>query len=268
MSMTKEQAKKLEINLPSIQYCKYCNKECKNLNSLTQHEIRCKENPNRIKCDNLAIYIRENRKGKTAENCEDIRKQMKTLKEKYENGYVSSSKGRPGTWLGRHHTEESKKKIGESVSKSRKRGYANGTITPAKGVGRGKYSYIIHNGEKYMLRSTYEFIYVLYLIDNNVNFEMESIRVPASIKNKYADTFISDIYIPDDNLVIEIKGIKSDKDFYIKHSFESQGYKFNELYKKDIDNIKKSLESKYDMNYLLNEIKIGHNTKNYFVYEI
>lgn len=27
--------------------CKYCNKECKNINSLIQHEIRCKDNPNR-----------------------------------------------------------------------------------------------------------------------------------------------------------------------------------------------------------------------------
>lgn len=30
--------------------CKYCNRECKNLNSLKQHEIRCKENPDRIIC--------------------------------------------------------------------------------------------------------------------------------------------------------------------------------------------------------------------------
>lgn len=30
--------------------CKYCSKECKNLNSLRQHEIRCKQNPNHIKC--------------------------------------------------------------------------------------------------------------------------------------------------------------------------------------------------------------------------
>lgn len=29
--------------------CKYCGRECKNKNSLAQHEIRCKENPNRIK---------------------------------------------------------------------------------------------------------------------------------------------------------------------------------------------------------------------------
>ena len=29
-------------------FCKYCSKKCKNLNSLRQHEIRCKENPDRI----------------------------------------------------------------------------------------------------------------------------------------------------------------------------------------------------------------------------
>ena len=28
--------------------CQYCGKKCKNLNSLRQHEIRCKENPNHI----------------------------------------------------------------------------------------------------------------------------------------------------------------------------------------------------------------------------
>lgn len=28
--------------------CKYCGRKCKNLNSLTQHEIRCHSNPNRI----------------------------------------------------------------------------------------------------------------------------------------------------------------------------------------------------------------------------
>lgn len=30
--------------------CKYCGRECKNNNALTQHEIRCKSNPERIIC--------------------------------------------------------------------------------------------------------------------------------------------------------------------------------------------------------------------------
>lgn len=31
-------------------FCKFCGKQLKNKNALVQHEIRCKENPNRIEC--------------------------------------------------------------------------------------------------------------------------------------------------------------------------------------------------------------------------
>lgn len=31
-------------------HCKYCGRICKNKNSLVQHEIRCKQNPDRIIC--------------------------------------------------------------------------------------------------------------------------------------------------------------------------------------------------------------------------
>lgn len=30
--------------------CQYCGKECKNKNSLRQHEVRCKQNPDHIEC--------------------------------------------------------------------------------------------------------------------------------------------------------------------------------------------------------------------------
>ena len=42
--------------------CKYCGKECKNKNSLVQHEIRCKENPNRIK-SGFELYNDRGHKG-------------------------------------------------------------------------------------------------------------------------------------------------------------------------------------------------------------
>lgn len=43
--------------------CKYCGKECKNKNSLIQHEVRCRNNPNRIK-----VAIGFNNKGRKAWN--------------------------------------------------------------------------------------------------------------------------------------------------------------------------------------------------------
>jgi hypothetical protein len=49
------------FNKPQILYCQYCNKECKNINSLKQHEIRCKKNPNKINLD----YIKGSHKSRT-----------------------------------------------------------------------------------------------------------------------------------------------------------------------------------------------------------
>lgn len=37
--------------------CIFCSKLCKNKNSLAQHELRCKENPNRVNFDSFAKYI-------------------------------------------------------------------------------------------------------------------------------------------------------------------------------------------------------------------
>lgn len=74
--------------------CVYCNKECKNKNSLVQHEIRCKLNPNRYAYDQFSKYIKEFRKGKTKENCPEIQKQCETIANKYKEGYVNPLLGK------------------------------------------------------------------------------------------------------------------------------------------------------------------------------
>ena len=58
-------------------------------------------------------------------------------------------KTHPGTFLGKHHTEETKKLIGKHTSESRIKGYAEGRISPAFGVGKGKYSSIVYKDKKY-----------------------------------------------------------------------------------------------------------------------
>lgn len=74
--------------------CIYCNREFKSLNALTQHELRCKENPNRKSYNNLGDYSNKYRKGQTKDTCEDIARQRATLLRKYEEGYISPVKGR------------------------------------------------------------------------------------------------------------------------------------------------------------------------------
>lgn len=75
-------------------FCKFCSKKCQNKNSLIQHEIRCKQNPNRKDFNNLGNYCSMCRKGKTKEQLLEIQRQVDTMKAKYQNGYVSPNKGK------------------------------------------------------------------------------------------------------------------------------------------------------------------------------
>lgn len=79
---------------PNSLNCPYCNKLCKNLNSYRQHTYRCKENPNRADYNNFVNYIQTERRGKTAETCSGIAKQVISLKKKYEDGFVNPLKGK------------------------------------------------------------------------------------------------------------------------------------------------------------------------------
>lgn len=246
--------------------CKYCGKTHKNLNSQRQHEVRCPKNPERKDYNKLTNYVQHVRTGQTKYTCDEIRHQAEKLHYMYQSGELKPPQsGRPGTFLGRHHTAESKRKIGDNVSKTRKKHYLDGTISPAKGVGRGKYSYIVYRDKRFMCRSTYEFMYALYLLKHNIMFEMEAIRVPAVRDNPYSSTFISDFSY--DNKVIEVKGIKGGKDYYIREAFVNAEYEFIELYESDILKCKQWLESNnVDMDYLLQQIVDGHNQKEYFIY--
>lgn len=74
-------------------FCMYCHKECKNKNSLAQHEVRCPNNPNRKDFDKLIKYSEEAR-GQTAETNERVKRSSSSLRKKYTNGYVHPMRGR------------------------------------------------------------------------------------------------------------------------------------------------------------------------------
>lgn len=93
-------------------FCQFCGKECKNKNSLVQHEIRCPDNESRInvaiKGFNTGNLIPWNI-GLTKETSASVEKQSSSLKEYYAD--------KQGAFFGKNHTEESKIKISNSRKK-------------------------------------------------------------------------------------------------------------------------------------------------------
>ena len=101
--------------------CKFCNKECKNPNSLRNHERLCKLNPNQdIRCLELLHKNRDKwnqsegrtawNKGLTKETDERLANQGKKFHERYH--------GKTGLWFGKKHSEETKRKISETQKKN------------------------------------------------------------------------------------------------------------------------------------------------------
>ena len=112
--------------------CKFCGSEKKNGNSLRNHERLCKENPNR---QFTYLEVHEN----------EIKHSNQYIKAK-ENGVeiVSKLKGREGAFKGKCHSEETKKKISETMKEKIKSGTF---IAPYKRNHSSKISY----PEKYFM---------------------------------------------------------------------------------------------------------------------
>lgn len=95
--------------MENLYICKYCGKVCKNKNSLAQHEIRCKENPNRLDMsgENNPFY---GHKGKSRFT---KAKELGLDKPITEETRKKLSK----IWKGRKHSDESKQKIRNTIYK-------------------------------------------------------------------------------------------------------------------------------------------------------
>lgn len=192
-------------------FCKYCGKECKNKNSLVQHEIRCRENPNRIKCgnpENLALYyINKLKNGDAHPWNKGLTKETDKRIEKLSNSLITSinkikSDGKKWS-TGKASTEEKealrKKKISETMKTNKKAG----GIRKGSGIGHKGY----YKG--FFCDSTYELVYVIYNLDHNIKFnrcnkfyEYEYLGE----KHKYYPDFELD-----NGTLIEVKGYLTDR---------------------------------------------------------
>ena len=170
-------------------FCCYCNKQCKNLNSLKQHEIRCPKNSER---DKLLIDNLSNRgwsKGLTKETDNRVNKNVESRKNFY--------KKYGGSFKGKHHSEETKKKISKSMLEY------NHSSNKRYSHGKGGYYDNIY------FMSTWELAYYLYLKDCGENIERCKLRFKYTYNNK------EHYYTPDfivNGKIVEIKGRETEVD--------------------------------------------------------
>lgn len=236
-------------------YCKYCGKECKNLNSLRQHEIRCKENPNRIKIStewNKPEYHKGVSSTKGLKAVTDGIHNKYILPEEIDNfllnnplwhrGSTPNFKNKPtGICSTPEKEAERRRKISETMKKNP---LAGGRRI---GSGRGKQGWY----KGFYCDSSWELAFLTYYIDHNMNIKRCEERREYFYNNE-KHTYIPD-FITDEGIV-EIKGYNTDQwkakqeqnpdikvlyeddiKLYLNYVIEKYGNKFYEtLYEKNI----------------------------------
>ena len=214
--------------------CSYCGKECKNTNSLKQHEIRCKQNPNKIKfiaplwskgkkreksSTKGKIWITNGKTNKVVLP-EDFEKTYskngwsKGVNESYRLHVSQATSGKAATT---EKEELRRKKISETMSKNPKCGGYR------KGSGRGKKGWY----KGIFCDSSWELAFVYFHLEHNLKIERckeTRTYIYNGVKHKYLPDFVTN------NGIFEIKG------FVTKQSEEKskQNPDIKVLYYKDI----------------------------------
>jgi hypothetical protein len=184
--------------------CKHCGKECKNKNSLINHERLCKQNPER----QTSSFVKYNEtretpvpwnKGKTAHDDFRIKeraaKQQKTMKEK-------SSRGELGT----PHTDEFKIEQRERKLAM----YASGW-EPTCGRCK-KYDYESPIAGKIKVDGTWELKVARHLDSIGVNWIRNKKRFKYNNLKGGISTYQPDFFVYEWNSYLEVKGYETDLD--------------------------------------------------------
>jgi hypothetical protein len=211
--------------------CQYCGRECKNLNSLRQHEIRCNENPNKIDLEYLSNrdysnfnfnpsnqFIKAKQLGLSIPEVSDKTKQK-----------ISN------VWKGRKHTKETKEKISKTmqqVVKDKPETYNGININ-------GKVKKYEYKGIK--LDGSWELLVAQYLDFNNIKWERPH-KGFEYIWNNDKHIYYPDFYLTDYNIYIEVKGFETERD-YIKWKSLSN---LIIIKRKEIDDIKNNQYNIFD----------------------
>jgi len=177
--------------------CKFCNKICKNLNSLTQHQIRCKANPDKI---NTKISNETKEKISSTMKIANTNSSRIWTIEAIEKVRKASIKFNSTYWT--TENKEKHSKLMKSIVEKNPESYSTNNIS-----GRAKiYEY---NGFK--LKGTWEVKVVSILDKLNIKWTNKITPFPY-YWNKSWHLYFPDFYLIDYNLYLEVKGYQRDRD--------------------------------------------------------
>ncbi len=203
--------------------CRFCEKVCKNDNSLRNHERLCHKNPDRQII--VSNFIEFNKKRKE-QNIKGTNKFIKfkqlglpspLVSEETKKKMSEASKKR--VW-----TEEQRKKHSESMKIAVKK--HPDSYTKNNVVGRVKN--LDYNGVK--LKGKWELIVAKWLDENQIKWEHETKSFEYEWNGKR--NYYPDFYLPDFDFFIEVKGYVTDRDLSKwKNITNLKVFKLNEINK-------------------------------------
>lgn len=166
--------------------CKFCSKSCKNRNSLVQHELRCKYNPERLNVITPGFnFDRVYKTGSIPWN-KGLTKDVDPRLAKQASSVSKSTRGKSGI----KHTDITKAKL-SSIAKARKLGGFN---MRNKGF--------IYNGVK--LDSSYEVTVAKSLDFNSVKWQ-RCTRFSYITPNGEQHYYTPDFYLPEYDIYLDPK---------------------------------------------------------------
>lgn len=192
--------------------CQFCSSEKKSKNSLTQHEVRCADNPNR------PTTISKPKTEKWLQAMKD-----KKIRGSARNQYSKAKElGLPKPEI----TEETREKLSKATTHNNLIKYANPenrmlqSLTMKRAVKNNPDSYtknnvcgrvkrIEYNGV--MLKGSWEVITAKWLDSLDEKWETE-VNPQVYIWNGGEHLYFPDFYLPNRNVYIEVKGYKTDRD--------------------------------------------------------
>lgn len=177
--------------------CSYCNRECKSTNALTQHGIRCNNNPLKI---NTTVTWDTKRKGRPGVN-QYIKARRLGLPDpvmSLEQRKQISENNKKRVW-----SIEQRKKHSVSMKQAVQNNPESYTSS-----NRGRTKSIEINGIKF--QGQWEVDFYSWCIDNKIKIERNIQTFPYTWNG--IRSYIPDFYLPELDAYVEVKGYETDRD--------------------------------------------------------